>query len=410
MTARTRFGSTWWGRAWVAALEDLAALDPSRLSRGRTYARHGNVGAIAIHPGYASAEVRGQHGRIYRTDVEVRSLGPSEWEQVADAIAAKAAHAAALLDGELDPGVVADAEAVDVRLLPGPGDLRPDCSCPDWAEPCKHAAALCYLLASELDRDPFALFTLRGMSRDDLLGLVRSRRSAAPDETPPGDSLGVDARSVWAAQPFDSPLRPLPPLVADALVHLPAAAVHPPAWDVELPPGLGFTRHAIDALAVDATERAFAALVDGVSLGLDLGIDADLARRAATLDPGDAAKLSMRLGFPPGHLAARVQAWQLGGAVGVSMLIDPTLWSTDQAALSAGRDALVDLGYRRRSVSLNYDSLRMRGAVFLAIGPDHRWYRFTEKGKRHTLHLTHPPADDVCDLVDPPPDAGTAGG
>ena len=88
----------------------------------------------------------------------------SEWEQVAIAIGTRAAHVAALLDGELDPGIVADAESADIKLLPGAGDLRWDCSCPDWAEPCKHAAALVYLVANELDRDPFVLFLLRGIA------------------------------------------------------------------------------------------------------------------------------------------------------------------------------------------------------------------------------------------------------
>ena len=180
-------------------MERSASLDPSRLARGRTYARNGSVGELEIGLGYVAATVRGTHGRIYRTDIAVKPLAAQEWEQVADAIAAKAAHAAALLDGELDPGLIEDAEQVDVRLLPGSGDLRPDCSCPDWAEPCKHAAALCYLVANELDRDPFQLFLLRGIGRDDLLAMVRSRRSGGTVEEPePPESAGVVASEAWA--------------------------------------------------------------------------------------------------------------------------------------------------------------------------------------------------------------------
>ena len=407
MAPRTRFGTTWWGRAWVEALEQSAALDPGRLSRGRTYARGGKVGSIDLHPGYASARVRGRQGRIYRTVVAVRSLGPAEWDQVAEAIASKSAHAAALFDGELSPAVVEDAAAVDIRLLPGAGDLRPDCSCPDWAEPCKHAAALCYLIATELDRDPFVLFLLRGMARDDLLQLVRARRGGPSQHQDPTESLGIDAKAAWEAKPFGGPLAPLPPQVASALANLPPRAVHPPSWDVQIPSGTSLTRAGIDALASDAAERAHSALADGTSLGLAAGIAGDLARRASSLDRHQLSELSIRLGMRPTQMAAHVEAWHLGGDAGVAMVADLDLWSTDQTALSAGREALVELGYSRRSVSLNYDSLRMRGSVWLAIGPDRRWYKFRERGQRRELHLADAPSHDICDLVDPPPASPT---
>lgn len=180
MSRRAPFATSWWGRAWVDALERSAHLDPNRLARGRTYARQGAVLELEFGAGYVAGRVQGTHGRWYRADVAVRKLADAEWEQVADAIAARAAHAAALLEGELDPGIVDDLAELDVRLLPGPGDLRPDCTCPDWAEPCKHAAALCYLVAAELDRDPFVLFLLRGIDRGALTELLRVRRGRAP--------------------------------------------------------------------------------------------------------------------------------------------------------------------------------------------------------------------------------------
>lgn len=401
MAPRQQFGTTWWGKAWVAAVEEAAALDPNRLARGRTYARGGKVGAIEVHPGYATATVQGQHGRRYRTDVAVRALAPSEWEQVADAIGARAGHAAALFDGELAPGIVEDVAALDIRLLPGPGDLRPDCSCPDWAEPCKHAAALCYLLATELDRDPFLLFVLRGMARDLLLDLVRQRRGGA-DAAPPIEGIGVAASEVWANRAVGDPLPPLPTAVTEVLHRIPPAGVAPPSWDVAVPPALGLTAAAVDALAADAAERAAVALNDGASLHLALDEDSDLARRCVGLEPRKLSDVALRVGLRPGQMAPRVEAWCLGGAVAVAMLVHADLWSTDQTTLAAGREALVDLGYSRRSVSLNYDSLRMRGAVWLALGPDGRWYHFREKGQRRELHLTQAPSDDICDLVDPP--------
>jgi len=82
MATRQTFGHTWWGQAWISALEDSAGLDTGRLSRGRTYARKGSVGTITVGPGYASASVQGSHGHVYRTDVGVKTLAASEWEQV----------------------------------------------------------------------------------------------------------------------------------------------------------------------------------------------------------------------------------------------------------------------------------------------------------------------------------------
>src|SRR6185295_14368720 len=138
----------------------------------------------------------GSHGRYYTTEVSVRTIGADAWSDVADALAAKAAHSAALADAELDPVVVDDVRAAGVELLPGPGDLRSRCTCPDWAEPCKHAAAVCYLAAAELDRDPFLLFLLRGITRDDLVELIQARRGGRRD----GDvdvALGVVASDAW---------------------------------------------------------------------------------------------------------------------------------------------------------------------------------------------------------------------
>ena len=405
MSTRSPFGTTWWGSSWVHALEESAALDPGRLTRGRKYARDGSVGPLELGPGFASARVTGSHGRFYRTDVAVKTLAPTEWDQVADAIAARAGHAAALLDGELDPGIVADAAECDIRLLPGAGDLRPDCSCPDWAEPCKHAAAVCYLVANELDRDPFALFLLRGLSRDDLLAMVRERRGGEAPASGPTDALGVEAIEAWAERGFDVPLAPIPDVVAAALVVPSAGYWSPPHWDVDLSESVGIGSLAIDGLADDAAERAWAMLADESPSGLDGSFEVDLARRAALIEPSRADRLARELGWTPQRLAALVEAWELGGAAGVQMVVDDDSWSTDQAAVAEGRERLGELGYSRRSVSLNYDSLRMRDNVFLALAPDGRWYKLQARGRRQEMHLAAAPADDVGELVDPAPPA-----
>ncbi|WP_435850641.1 SWIM zinc finger family protein, partial [Streptomyces olindensis] len=153
----TTFAESWWGNAWVGALEQ-GALDAKRLERGRGYAEQGHVDAITVTPGLVLAYVRGSRPRPYRVQVRLRTLGDTDWDRFLDAAADRPGHIAALLDKEM-PHSLADC---GVPLLPGPGDLEPRCSCPDRGHPCKHAAALCYQTARLLDADPFVLLLLRG--------------------------------------------------------------------------------------------------------------------------------------------------------------------------------------------------------------------------------------------------------
>jgi uncharacterized Zn finger protein len=202
---RRGFGLTWWGEAWVTALEQRARLDPNRLPRGRSYARGGTVGELAIAPGEVRARVQGRRVRPYQVRVRVRVLEAEEWDRVLDAIAAQIGHAAALLDGELLPEVADDVRSAGTDLLPGPGELQPRCSCPDWDDPCKHAAAVCYLVAGALDADPFSLLLLRGRRRDEVLAALRARRRTTkvtmthPDQSQPAaDPRGRRARGLPA--------------------------------------------------------------------------------------------------------------------------------------------------------------------------------------------------------------------
>lgn len=419
MAPLRRFGTTWWGRAWLDALEHSGSSYQSRLPRGLSYARKGAVRELEVAPGHLAARVVGSTGELYRVDLAVRRLAMAEWEQVADAVAAKAAHLAALLDGELDPGVVADAAAVDVALLPRAADVRPDCSCPDWAEPCKHAAAVCFLAAAEMDRDPFALFTLRGMTRDEFVELVRTRRSldhpgggradpdadpdmgADPDRDAAGTETGagMSAAQLWTGRSIDEPLGELPEvLTRRPPLRRPGRRA---PWDASLPDRFGIDPARLDELAEDTVERAWAMLVEDRPSGLAASARADLARRAAA-HPDDVVALAARAGLTPGALRIWAEAWDLGGDVAVEVVASPETWSTDQDLLSAGRAALEEIGHPRRSISLNYDSLLMASTVWLVLGPDRRWYRLHGPFKHQDLHLVAPPSSDVRDLVDPP--------
>jgi len=404
MAGPRRFGATWWGRSWIDALERSGTGTgyESRLPRGRTYARKGAVREIDLRPGHIAARVVGSGGELYRVDIGVKQLAQVEWEQVADAIAGRAAHLAALLDGELDPGVVDDAAAVDVQLLPRAADLRPDCSCPDWAEPCKHAAAVCYVAAQELDRNPFTLFLLRGIDRDALIELVRSRRGDADIMAVPAEQAppGIEAQALWSGRSLDDPLPPPPTVPGGARAALRQPGRHVP-WGAEPPAHLGIDPSMVDELAEDAVARAWLMLVDDQRSGLVAAPSADLARRAAA-SRDSLATLAARAGVTSGRLATWAEAWTLGGDHAVEVLADAATWSTDQVLLGAGRDQLVDLGHPRRSVALNYDSLSMAATIWLVIGPEGRWYRLHGHGKHHELRLAMAPAEDLRDLVDPP--------
>jgi uncharacterized Zn finger protein len=250
---RKRFGTTWWGAAWLAALEGQAALDPNRLPRGRTYARSGAVGPPTVGPGEARALVRGSRPAPYRVRVTVTTFDDAQWDRILDAI--RVGHAAALLDGELPPEITDE-----VAVLPGPHELTVRCSCPDRAVPCKHAAALCYVLADLLDRDPFTLLLLRGRTREQILTALRARRAEAP-----AAPHGVPAADAYARErpPLPAPLPP--PAQPGTPVPLPP---HPTgdraagAAAVPLPPHpAGDTAaEAAAALATAAVRRARALL------------------------------------------------------------------------------------------------------------------------------------------------------
>lgn len=246
---RRRFGATWWGAAWLAALEGQATLDPNRLPRGRGYARRGAVGDAELRPGTVTAPVTGRRPEPYRVRLSVVRFTDPEWDRVLAAVAGRLGHTAALLDGELPPEVAEDVAGAGLSLLPGPRELTAWCSCPDRAVPCKHASAVCYLMADVIDADPFALLLLRGRGRDRVLTELRRRRGGTQRRSPaaaPPAPAGMPAAEAWRRDRPPLP-RPLPP---------PSRPGTPPA----LPPTPGVPVAAVTALAEAAARRAHALL------------------------------------------------------------------------------------------------------------------------------------------------------
>lgn len=170
----TRRGArTWWGKAWIKALEDTA-LDPAPLKLGRRYAHAGVVGPITVSPGRIAAIVH-DDDTVYSTVVFVPELTDLEWRRFLDRVAAQAGHIAALLDNDMPRDLVTSAEDAGVPLLPGIGDLEPECDCPGWELPCRHAAALAFQVSWLLDADPFVLLLLRGRGERELLDELRQQ-------------------------------------------------------------------------------------------------------------------------------------------------------------------------------------------------------------------------------------------
>lgn len=177
---RGKFVQNWWADRWIEALVDL--MDSRRLGRGRSYARRGQVLDIDIGPGEVTSRVQGSRARPYKVSIRLRPLSDRQWDAVFDALAEQAIYAAQLLAGEMPPDIGEVFDSVRVSLFPeSVGDLKTSCSCPDWANPCKHIAAVYYLLGESFDQDPFLLLTLRGRSQEEVAAELRGRRAQSAD-------------------------------------------------------------------------------------------------------------------------------------------------------------------------------------------------------------------------------------
>jgi uncharacterized Zn finger protein len=253
LKARSRrgaIGETWWSRRFIDLLESFRL--GGRLDRGRRYARAGQVLDLQVAAGLVSARVQGSRVRPYRVRLETPVLAPSDWERVEQAMAGRAAFVARLLAGEMPHDIEEAFAAAGVSLFPAsPRNLASSCSCPDWSNPCKHVAAVYYLLAEAFDDDPFLIFAWRGRTRSELLGRLRALRGSDtnPAEAPGTSGAGgpdpdgggglvppVEAPPLaecldrfWSAGDLDAlRIRPRAAEVPDALLR----QLDPPAVDV----------------------------------------------------------------------------------------------------------------------------------------------------------------------------------
>lgn len=194
VSQRGAIAKTWWSQRFLAAIETEQT--SGRLSRGRSYARTGQVLALTIGPGLVTSTVQGSRPQPYDVTLSVPVLRATAWDGVVAALSEQAAYSASLLAGQLPDSVEEVFGQLGLALFPAPQQLTMVCSCPDWGNPCKHAAAACYLLAERFDADPFSIFAWRGMAREALLSAIRSRRQPATGDgpnAPADDELDLDA-------------------------------------------------------------------------------------------------------------------------------------------------------------------------------------------------------------------------
>ncbi|MFE6070218.1 SWF or SNF family helicase [Streptomyces sp. NPDC056525] len=407
------FARTWWGLAWLKALEDTA-LDGQQLKAGRRHARAGAVGAVSVRPGRITAVVKDRDGTAYRSDVLVREFSEEEWERLLDLAVDSAGHIAALLDREMPPHLVEDAAAAGLDLLPGIGDLDPECGCEAW-DHCPHTSALCYQVARLLDEDPFVLLLMRGRGERTLLDQLQARSASraahggrGADDTPGADTAegaggmpGVSAEEAYAAGFLVPPL-PAPPVVQDA----PGRS---PSLDTETEPEPGVEPAALEFLASDTAGRAHRMLVEALAVGASgeasvhggspvpaaptaptaptapLTVAQDAVRLASDSPmPWITARLTSGSGRTGAEMDLATRAWGFGGAAALAVLEED--WTPDTEALAWAGTRLTEAWEDDERPALR----RSGGARWtvvgaeaqLRLGEDGRWWPYLKSGAR----------------------------
>ncbi|HDQ93626.1 MAG TPA: hypothetical protein ENN89_05825, partial [Synergistetes bacterium] len=224
------FAREWWGKRWIEVLEGFRI--GARMERGRSYARKGQVVRLNIQKGVVRAAVQGSRAGEYNISIKISVFSDQQWDQVISGLMDHPAFVTSLLSGEMPREMEEQLNSVGLSLFPEKRkDLRTSCTCPDSSNPCKHIAAVFYIMAEAFDENPFFLFTLRGMDRDDFMArLQEGLPQTAPDEDRfPPEPLPEDAELFWkGVETGKGPVNFLEPL----RVHgsLPARLGRLPFW------------------------------------------------------------------------------------------------------------------------------------------------------------------------------------
>ncbi len=194
-----KIAATFWGKAWCDNLEAYSDY-ANRLPRGRTYVRNGSVVHLEVSQGKVTARVSGSS--LYKIEIKIKPLAASLWKFIQTECAGKIDSLMELLQGKLSSSVMQIVTRPERGLFPTPKEIELDCSCPDWADLCKHVAASLYGVGARLDQSPELLFLLRGVDPADLISKVsaaetvrqsaRAEGAAAMSEAEIADVFGIE--------------------------------------------------------------------------------------------------------------------------------------------------------------------------------------------------------------------------
>lgn len=202
--------STFWGKAWCDNLESYSDY-ANRLPRGRTYVRNGSVIDLQIANGKIEAMVQGSD--LYKIAVTIKPLAPDRWGKFKRASAGKISNVLDLLQGRLSKDILNDITAQDAGLFPAPKEIKLDCSCPDWADMCKHVAAVLYGVGARLDAQPELFFTLRGVDMQDLVSAASATAVTSADGASASGVALEDANlsEIFGVEIETTDIKPSPP-------------------------------------------------------------------------------------------------------------------------------------------------------------------------------------------------------
>ncbi len=219
-SVRPQSSRKWWAKRWLAFMEELKM--GARLGRGRSYALSGQVMSVDVAPGICEAAVQGGSSEPYRCELRFDVMPPTAKRLILAKLRARPLLMAQLLVRNLPDAVDLLFRAAGYPLVPTVANsFESSCSCPDYANPCKHIAAVLFLLTEAFEQDPLKLLTLRGITREDLIGAAPPKRSA-------GGKPECAPRGGGAAQPGTMPFWGAPPEMAPDFGPAPSGAARAP--------------------------------------------------------------------------------------------------------------------------------------------------------------------------------------
>ncbi|MCL4326381.1 MAG: SWIM zinc finger family protein [Candidatus Thermoplasmatota archaeon] len=201
-------GNTWWSKKWLEVLERIGL--GTRLSRGRSYARRGQVVSMEMDHGVVKSKVQGSQVKPYNVIIKLKIIDVASWDKIETILVSKAIFLAKLLAGEMPENIEEVFRDAGIDLFPtDKKDLETDCSCPDWENPCKHIAAVYYIMAEKFDEDPFLLFKLRGADKEELIKSLREKRVTIKQGNEPVNTDTVNNNKKEHVESVDKPLKEL---------------------------------------------------------------------------------------------------------------------------------------------------------------------------------------------------------